>query len=90
MDVALSIVGSLLRSDPPQNIIGVIRHVRSTLMTIHDKTIPPRTLLRKITPMLPESFQSSITKILQDEELFEHIWDDMDRSDVPKNDCFCF
>lgn len=78
MDVAVAVVASLIKAHPPQNVIGVIRHIKSTLNAIHDKTLSPRVLLREVAPMLPESFQSSVTKLLQDEELLEHIWDDLE------------
>jgi hypothetical protein len=90
MDVALSVVGSLLRTDPPRNIVSILRHIKATLTAVKDKSIPPRALLRKIAPMLPESFQPSVMKLLQDDELFEHIWDDINWRDSPKSRCFCF
>jgi hypothetical protein len=90
MDVALSVIGSLLRTDPPRNVVSVLRHIKATLTAIHDKTIQPRSLLRKVAPMLPDSFQTSIMKLLQDDELFEHIWDDIVSRDMPKTRCFCF
>ena len=90
MDVALTVVGSLLRTDPPRNIVSVLRHIKATLTAVKDKTIQPRALLRKIAPMLPESFQASVMKLLQDDEIFEHIWDDITWRDLPKSRCFCF
>lgn len=87
MDAALSVMGSLLRTDPPQNIIDVIRHIKATLNAVKDKTVDRMLLLRKVVPMLPDSFRSSAITLLQNEDLFEHIWDDIR---MPKNNCFCF
>lgn len=87
MDVALSVMGSLLRTEPPRNIVDVIRHIKATLAAINDKTVDRMLLFRKVVPMLPESFRTSAVTLLQNEDLFEHIWDDIT---MPKIRCFCF
>jgi hypothetical protein len=90
MEVAVAVITSLFKTHPPRNLVGVIRHIKSTLNAIQDKTISPRALLRRVEPLLPESFKSSIMKLLQDEELFEHIWDEIETLNADKHRCFCF
>lgn len=83
MDVALAVVSDLIKKYPPRTIFDVVRHIKTTLESVHDTTVSPKALLNQVIPLLPESLQDIFVK---SEDLFDHIWEDLDSRETG---CFC-
>jgi hypothetical protein len=90
MEIARTVLGSVMSASPPRNLIDVLRQMKSTLNAVKITTIEPRALLIAIEPELPEVIRAHVATIMAHEDLFDHIWDELIVTVDPGKTWCCF
>jgi hypothetical protein len=89
MEVAHTVLISVMKASPPKTAIDVLRHVKATLLAIKNTTIEPKALLELIQGDLPIPIKSHVASMLIHEDFFEHIWDEL-IEEPDEGRCHCF
>ena len=90
MEVARTVLGSVMSASPPRNVIDVLRQMKSTLNAVKITTIEPKALLIAIEPELPDAIRAHVATIIAHEDLFNHIWDELIVTVDPGKTWCCF
>ena len=90
MEVARTVLGSVMSASPPRNLIDVLRQMKSTLNAVKITTIEPKALLIAIEPELPDVIRAHVASIMAHEDLFDHIWDELIVTVDPGKTWCCF
>ena len=90
MEVARTVLGSVMTASPPRNLIDVLRQMKSTLNAVKITTIEPKALLIAIEPELPDAIRAHVATIMAHEDLFDHIWDELIVTVDPGKTWCCF
>jgi hypothetical protein len=90
MEVARTVLRSVMTASPPKTVIDVLRQMKSTLNAVKITTIEPRALLIAIEPELPDAIRAHVATIMAHEDLFDHIWDDLIVTVDPGKSWCCF
>jgi len=90
MEVARTVLGSVMSASPPRNVIDVLRQMKSTLNAVKITTIEPKALLIAIEPELPDAIRAHVASIMAHEDLFDHIWDELIVTVDPGKTWCCF
>jgi len=90
MDIARTVLSSVMTASPPKTVIDVLRHVKATLNAVKMTTIEPRALLIAIEPELPDAIRAHVATIIAHEDLFDHIWDELIITVDPGKTWCCF
>ena len=90
MEVARTVLGSVMSASPPRNLIDVLRQMKSTLNAVKITTIEPKALLIAIEPELPDVIRAHVASIIAHEDLFDHIWDELIVTVDPGKTWCCF
>jgi hypothetical protein len=77
MEIARTVLSSVMSASPPKTVIDVLRQMKSTLNAVKITTIEPRALLIAIEPELPDVIRAHVATIMAHEDLFDHIWDEL-------------
>ena len=90
MEVARTVLSSVMSASPPKTVIDVLRQMKSTLNAVKITTIEPRALLIAIEPELPDVIRAHVATIIAHEDLFDHIWDELIVTVDPGKTWCCF
>lgn len=90
MEVARTVLGSVMSASPPRNVIDVLRQMKSTLNAVKITTIEPKALLIAIEPELPDAIRAHVATIMAHEDFFDHIWDELIVTVDPGKTWCCF
>jgi hypothetical protein len=89
MEVARTVLSSVMTASPPKTVIDVLRQIKSTLNAIKNTTIEPRALLVAIEPDLPMPIRGHVVSMLIHDNFFDHLWDEFIEAAEPDG-CHCF
>jgi hypothetical protein len=90
MDIARTVLISVLKASPPKTVIDVFRHLKATLSAVKITTIDPRALLVSIEPDLPMPIRGHVISMLIHDNFFDHLWDEFIETTEPDGRCHCF